>query len=234
MSAAAACIRNAESTAVLSVRFPEMSLRGPRLLRRTTVWIKAEIEAGVRAVIVVGTHSRRDDWVAGDGDAGAPASAVARLRELDRARAAGEDLVAATLVLALSALGVGARSLSAGRRARGLWPVRRGDAGAPRCSSSGGAAGRRLCSGACRRPRGSCRWRERDARARRSRLGRGGTRRGTRWRRVSLHGGSRPAGVAGALDTPRGPGESRGSRRAGRATRLRAPDRGYAPVRSRR
>jgi hypothetical protein len=113
MSAAAACIRNVESTAVLSVRFPEMSLRGPRLLRRTAVWIKAEIDAGVRAAIVVGTHSRRDAWVAGDGDAGAPASAAARLRELDRARAAGEDLVAATLVLALSALGVGGRSLSA-------------------------------------------------------------------------------------------------------------------------
>jgi aspartate kinase len=113
MSAAALWIRKADTTAVLSVRFPEMSLRGPRLLRRTTVSIKAEIEAGVRAPIVVGTHSRRDDWVAGDGDAGASASAVVRMRELDRARAAGEDLVAATLVLALSALGVGARSLSA-------------------------------------------------------------------------------------------------------------------------
>jgi len=112
MSAVSSWMGQADGIAVLSVRFPEMSLRGPRLLRRTAVWIKAELDAGARPAIVVGTHSRRADWVDGAGTAGA-ARGLAGSRELDRARAAAEDLVAATLALALSALGVGARSLSA-------------------------------------------------------------------------------------------------------------------------
>lgn len=111
MSAVSSWMGQADGIAVLSVRFPEMSLRGPRLLRRTAVWIKAELDAGARPAIVIGTHSRRADWVDGAG-AGA-ARGLTGSRELDRARAAAEDLVAATLALALSVLGVGARSLSA-------------------------------------------------------------------------------------------------------------------------
>lgn len=109
MSAVSSWMGQADGIAVLSVRFPEMSLRGPRLLRRTAVWIKTELDTGARPAIVVGTHSRRADWVDGAGTA----RGLAGSRELDRARAAAEDLVAATLALALSVLGVGARSLSA-------------------------------------------------------------------------------------------------------------------------
>jgi aspartate kinase len=92
-----------DGTVVVAVRFPEMSLRGPRLLRRTARWLKAEIDAGCRLVVVVGTRSRREDR----------GLELAGAREIDRARAAAEDLAVASLALALSTLGVSARSLSA-------------------------------------------------------------------------------------------------------------------------
>src|SRR5439155_8387264 len=101
-----ACRRGSEmsdGTVVVAVRFPEMSLRGPRLLRRTARWLKAEIDAGCRPVVVVGTRSRREDR----------GLELAGAREIDRARAAAEDLAVASLALALSTLGVSARSLSA-------------------------------------------------------------------------------------------------------------------------
>jgi len=105
-------MNDAAPTAVIAVRFPEMSLRGPRLLRRTARWIKAEIDGGCRPVIVVGTRSRHEDRGLEVAALGA-ALGLKRAREIDRARAAAENLAVASLALALSALGVSARSLSA-------------------------------------------------------------------------------------------------------------------------
>jgi len=99
-------------TVVLAARFPEMSLRGPRLLRRTARWIKGEVDAGYRPVVVIGTRSRREERGLDITHAGAPVG-LAGAREIDRARAAAEELAVASLALALSTLGVTARSVSA-------------------------------------------------------------------------------------------------------------------------
>jgi hypothetical protein len=100
-----------ERTTVLAVRFPEVPLRGPRLLRQTALWIKREIGEGARPAIVVGTHCRWYDRIVELADDAGPSWRVPSGREADRMRAAGDDLAAAMLAAALSALGVAARSI---------------------------------------------------------------------------------------------------------------------------
>lgn len=99
----------------LVVKFGGTSLGSPRRLRRAAARLAAHRRAGRRVVAVVSaTGHTTDRLLRRVGAAVAGEWGEAQAREVDRALATGEDLAAALLASALTALGVPARSLRGG------------------------------------------------------------------------------------------------------------------------
>ena len=97
---------------IVVVKFGGTSLGGPRRIRRAAARVRAHLRAGRRPVVVVSAVGRTTDRILRQLGRVAGAHPGGSDREVDRALATGEARASALVALALSRLGVAARSLS--------------------------------------------------------------------------------------------------------------------------